>query len=141
MNGKQKPLRSLSSSERALATSRTSGRVRPWVTTGCALLASSSLSFATTLAAQAANTVYDSGSTTITSPDSITGSDSYIIGDTGTATVDVVNPGSLSSQYDLILGNAASGVGTLTTSGAVSLTANRIYVGINGEGTLTVNGG
>ncbi|CAI9418290.1 hypothetical protein ANOBCDAF_04198 [Pleomorphomonas sp. T1.2MG-36] len=141
MSGKQKPIHSLLSSERELAASRTSGRVRPWVTTGCALLASSSLSLATTLAAQAANTVYDSGSTTISSPDSITGTDSYIIGDTGTATVNVVNPGSMSSQYDFILGNGASGDGTVTTSGVASLTANRFYIGLYGTGTLSVADG
>ncbi len=141
MNGKQKPLRSLSSSKGELPMSRASGRVRPWVATGWALLASSSLSLAVTQAAQAANTVFDSGSTTISSPDSITGLDSYVIGDTGTATVSVVNPGSLSSEYDLTLGNASTGVGTLTTSGAVSLTANRFYIGLYGTGTLSVTDG
>ncbi|MCM5557110.1 autotransporter domain-containing protein [Pleomorphomonas sp. JP5] len=141
VNEKQRLFRSVPTSERGLTTSRTVGKVRPWVTTGRALLASSSLTLAAVQAAQAANTVFDSGSTTITSPDAITGTDSYVIGDTGTATVSVVNPGSLSSDYDLILGNQATGVGTLTTSGVVNLTANRIYIGLGGEGTLTVTDG
>ena len=138
VNGKQKPLRSLSSSERALATSRPSSRVRPWVTTGWALLASSSLSVA---AAQAANVVYDAGSTTIDSADTIAPTDSYVVGDTGTGTVSVVAPGSMTTVNDFTLGNTVTGEGTVTTSGAASLTANRFYIGLYGTGTLSVADG
>lgn len=107
-----------------------------------ALLTSTSLSLVALHAARAADTVYDNQSETIsTAVATATATDSFIIGDTGTAAVSVVAPGSMTTQYDFIVGNAAGSSGTVTTNGAVSLTANRFYIGLSGDGTMTVNDG
>ena len=90
--------------------------------------------------AKADDAVYNSGSITIDSADTTGAGDNYIVGDTGTADVSVTNTGSMTTDSDIIVGNDSTGNGTLSVSGG-SLTANRFYIGLYGEGTLTATDG
>jgi len=101
------------------------------------LLASTSLAFISPQTVHAADTVYNSGATTVSTADTAS---NFIIGDTGTAAVNVTSPGSLTTPNDITVGNTAAGIGTLTAVGT-GLTANRFYIGLNGTGTLTVTNG
>jgi outer membrane autotransporter protein len=90
--------------------------------------------------AMAADTVYDSGSSTVVSADTADVGGNYIIGDTGTATLTVTDSGSLTTDVDIYVGSAINSNGTLVVNGG-SLSANRYYIGLNGIGALTLTDG
>ncbi|WP_417773925.1 autotransporter domain-containing protein [Stappia sp.] len=64
------------------------------------------------------------------------------VGEANTGTVVTVTaPGSMTATYDITLGKSAGSSGTVETNGTVTLSANRFYIGEQGEGTLTLADG
>ncbi|OCW58562.1 autotransporter domain-containing protein [Hoeflea olei] len=106
------------------------------------LMAATSLAFIAFPAAHAADFVSDAGPQTISTA---VIADNFIVGQNGTADVTLDTPGSFTTTSatagDIILGDAVGSDGTITTNGATSLVANRFYIGLGGNGTLTVNNG
>lgn len=94
--------------------------------------------FVATSPALAADTVYDSGPSVVNGADTATGN--YIISDTGTAMLFVANTGSLTTNFDIIVGSQAGSDGTLNVNGG-RLTANRYYIGLSGTGALSLTDG
>jgi T5SS/PEP-CTERM-associated repeat protein len=98
------------------------------------------LPFGAANVAMAADTIYNSGSSSVNSAVTADVGGNIIIGDTGTATLTVTTPGSLTTDVDIYVGNNSASSGTLIVNGG-SLTANRYYVGLSGTGTVTLTNG
>ena len=88
----------------------------------------------------AADRIFDGGSFVVSAPDTADPGGNFRIGDTGTASLTVEDGGALSTNVDIILGNTASGDGTVTVEGG-SLQANRYYIGLYGTGAMTLSDG
>lgn len=80
----------------------------------------------------------DAASLSVQQPSGATAYGYALVGDTGKGTLTVRNGARMNVAANLVLGNAATGNGTLNIEGASVTTAGILYVGNQGTGTLSV---